>query len=252
MKVRDIQKSHQFRESVKKWGEPIGRHRIFIAQPLSSAKEKYISLHGNEADKNRPDTSFTVDALYSIDKEIEQKRAEHEQLKSWIAERKALRHGLNNLGWSPSWINNKRNKTECELRVLAKLNQREHSEEKREKFVKPKRRARLTDEHVAMLPLINNPLPVGLAIIADYLQDNRLRLVDLFKKVDKNKDWKMTRQELAESMIKLDIPLNRGLLEELIITLDADNDDMLSYQELSRGIDVYYKDRRYEVFFKIF
>lgn len=238
MKVRDLQKSHDYRELVKKWGEPATRKRIHYAGS--------VRLRSSEKEYN---VEFKIEKVKERDKnktEIESFDKERNDLKSWVEKRKELRKQMNSLGLNSNWLANKSNKTDCEQRVYNRLNDskmREDSPEE-EEISKVSNKPRLSAAHVEMLPFLNSPLPIALAMIADYLQENRLRLLDLFKKVDKNKDWKMTKDELKYSLKQTGIPLTDMQLDELIYTVDIDNDDQISYKELARGIEVYHRDRR--------
>lgn len=237
MKVRDLQKSHDYRESVKKWGEPTTRKRIHYA---GSARLRYC--------EKEYDVKYKIEKVKEKDRnkaEIEFDK-ERNDLKSWVEKRKELRKQMNSLGLNSNWLANKSNKTDCEQRVYNRLNdskKRENSPEE-EEISKVSGKPRLSAAHIEMLPFLNSPLPIALAMIADYLQENRLRLLDLFKKVDKNKDWKMTKDELKISLKQTGIPLTDMQLDELIYTVDVDNDDQISYKELARGIEVYHRDRR--------
>jgi len=250
MKVRDIQKSHQFREAVSKWGEPNRRKRIFIAtQPDELANsDTRTNIHHSKSDE-LPVAEAVTDRLYTVDQHIQHKQSEYNNLKSWIDERKLLRKQMKNLGLTTTWLENKTPRTECEENVYNRMANTKRDEKEKCKDFMPRnfsRKPRLSAAHVDMLPFLNSPLPVALAIIADYLSDNRLRLIDLFKKGDKNKDWNMTRDELKKSLRGTRIPLTDAQLDELIITIDSNNDDQLSYKELARGIDAYHKDRRWQ------
>merc|ERR1712048_1225847 len=99
---------------------------------------------------------------------------------------------------------------------------------------------------VDYLPLLTTPLPIALAVIADYLQQKRLRLIDLFVNMDKDKNWNASKEEMKLALVATGIPLSDEQLEELILALDVDNDDELSYKELARGIEAYHKDRRWQ------
>ena len=44
-------------------------------------------------------------------------------------------------------------------------------------------------------PMIKRPSPVAIQIIEKFLLEKKLRLIDLFQSADKNKDWKVTREE---------------------------------------------------------
>ena len=239
MKVRDLQKSHDYRESVRKWGEPTTRKRIHYA---GSARLRYC--------EKEYDFKCKVEEVKEKGRhkaEIESFDKERDDLKSWVKKRKELRKQMNSLGLNSNWLANKSNKTDCEQRVYNRLNDSKKREEspEEEEISKVSDKPRLSAAHVEMLPFLNSPLPIALAMIADYLQENRLRLLDLFKKVDKNKDWKMTKDELKISLKQTRIPLTDMQLDELIFTVDVDNDDQISYKELARGIELYHRDRRY-------
>ena len=192
-----------------------------------------------------------VQAKDDLDEEIERIRSEREVTRKWIEERKSQRKDLNALGLTSSWMENKSSKTECEKRVIERMERDsvktidEAAERERRAFLKAKqRKRRLSSVHVDLLPFVKSPLPIALAMIADYLAEKRLRLIDLFAKVDKNKDWKMTREELKTAFKRIKIPLSDLELDHLIFTLDVNNDNELSYKEVVQGIDAYHKDRR--------
>lgn len=243
MKVRDIQKSHEFREAVKIWGDPFSRRRIFIAPPMHTAKEKDIDLsilrNMKAVEENDQNT------VCIVEKDIDLYRKERDDFKTWIAERKTLRHDINTMGFNSSWYHGKPNKTESEIRVYEQVKKPADNDFKTEDRTSHEKR-RISSGHIHMLPLLNNPLPIALAIIADYIQKQRIRLVDLFSNVDKNKDWMVSRDELRNALKYANLPLTDAQLDELILVLDVDSDGLINYQELSKAIEAYYKDRRWQ------
>lgn len=109
--------------------------------------------------------------------------------------------GLNSLSLTKSMLKNKPNKTECEDRVLAKMIEKT----RRERFLQREIPTihsvpTFSNSHVVSLTSLENPLPIALAIIADYLHEKRMRLLDLFSKADRNKDWLTTREELGKAL----------------------------------------------------
>ena len=178
-------------------------------------------------------------------------RPKRQQIRDWVEARKIQQEDINKLGLNASWMMNKSQKTECENRVYDRMmnNKRDgqsHSEIENKALLLAKRKnRRLSPAHVDYLSYVTRPLPIALALIADYLADHRLRLIDLFSDVDKNKDWRMTRDELKIAFQRINIPLSEGQLEHLIFALDADNDAELSYREVARGIENYHRDRRF-------
>ena len=88
-------------------------------------------------------------------------------------------------------------------------------------------------------------MPVALSIIAEYCRNNKLRLVDLYSQIDKDKNWHLSRQELRKLVRENEIPLTDAQLEELIIVLDRNDNDQLEYKELAQGVEAFRIDSRY-------
>ena len=52
---------------------------------------------------------------------------------------------------------------------------------------------------------------MAIQIIEKFLHENKLRLIDLFRSVDKDKDWKVSRDEFRTAILKVSLvafPLN--------------------------------------------
>ena len=93
------------------------------------------------------------------------------------------------------------------------------------------------------VPTIHHPSPAALAVIQEYLEHKRLRLLDLFAQADKDKNWAVSRQEFRNIIRSWKIPLTEADLEDLIIALDRDNSDALDYRELAVGRQSYLEER---------
>lgn len=93
------------------------------------------------------------------------------------------------------------------------------------------------------MPTIHHPSPAALAVIQEYLEHKRLRLLDLFAQADKDKNWAVSRQEFRNIIRSWKIPLTEADLEDLIIVLDRDNSDALDYRELAVGRQSYLEER---------
>ena len=124
--------------------------------------------------------------------------------------------GLNSLCLTERILKNKPDKTLCETRVLNTFKTREERKNKKAPELRVASPTN-TPANVGPLPELDTPLPIALAIIADHLQQKRLRLVDLFCRSDRNKDWLTTRDELKASLkggySKLLPPTNPRILE---------------------------------------
>ena len=93
------------------------------------------------------------------------------------------------------------------------------------------------------VPTIHHPSPAALAVIQEYLEYKRLRLLDMFAQADKDKNWAVSRQEFRNIIRSWKIPLNEADLEDLIIALDRDDSDALDYRELAVGRQSYLEER---------
>jgi Ca2+-binding EF-hand superfamily protein len=94
------------------------------------------------------------------------------------------------------------------------------------------------------LPAINQPLPVALAAINEYLTKKRLRFYDLFVQADRDKDWKVTADEFKNAIKRIGIPVKDAEIDQFLLTLDDNNDDVLEYKELAHGRDLFILNER--------
>ena len=106
-----------------------------------------------------------------------------------------------------------------------------------------------TEEEEAMsgqdrgVPTIRQPAPAALAMIQEYLDKKKLRLLDLFAQADKDKNWVVSREEFRNIIRSSRIPLTEADLEDLIQALDKDDNDSLDYRELALGRQAFLDER---------
>eukprot|EP00056_Hartaetosiga_gracilis_P012465 m.199036 g.199036 ORF g.199036 m.199036 type:complete len:164 (-) comp13693_c1_seq3:1971-2462(-) len=79
----------------------------------------------------------------------------------------------------------------------------------------------------SMYPTLNDPM----AILDSYCIQNKLRLVDLFFQIDKDRSGKISVDELVGSIEELGLPINGIQAEELVFRMDLDGDGEVDYQE---------------------
>ena len=70
-----------------------------------------------------------------------------------------------------------------------------------------------------------------LQILLRYLEENRLRMVDLFNMWDKDKSYSLTREEFRKGVEGSGIPFTKSQLNLLVQWLDDDNSDSIEYNE---------------------
>lgn len=64
-------------------------------------------------------------------------------------------------------------------------------------------------------PMVNRPSPLAIGIIEHFLHEKKMRLLDLFASVDKDKNWRLTRDEFRLALQKVSI--NRACNLSVII-----------------------------------
>ena len=92
--------------------------------------------------------------------------------------------------------------------------------------------------------MIHQPLPVALSIINEYLAKKRLRFYDLFVQADRDKDWKVSRNEFKDVMKRTGIPLKDAEIDQFVQALDENHNDELEYKELAHGRDMFILNSR--------
>eukprot|EP00794_Sanderia_malayensis_P006196 gene6196-6911_t len=262
-KKRDLLANKAYRDSVKKWGEPeIPRKRVIIAPLMAGAVAKNVNLRNMERNDKGLDQLSTP--IINADKLFKQMQLEtntagkselandYSEYKSWLEKQKKLRADLNGFGLDAKWLEKKTHRSVLEDRVLKRMQEKPEnldgessSEEEQEAHVIATPPP-LTKAQMKLLPLLKQPLPMAMSIIAEYCHNNKLRLLDLFTEVDKDKDWSISRDELCKLVRYHEIPLSDAHLEEMIIALDVDNNDQLEYRELAHGVEVYRVDQRWK------
>lgn len=61
-------------------------------------------------------------------------------------------------------------------------------------------------------------------VLEEYVEDNQLRMVDLFFEMDKDRSGTVTREEVEHAIDALDLDLNEEQTEELMDRMDLDGD----------------------------
>ncbi|KAL5015165.1 hypothetical protein ScPMuIL_009435 [Solemya velum] len=247
-KERDIAHVKHYKAAVKIFGGPLSRKRLIIAPPMETPLKHRLGMYHDR--KSPPVPPILNSALQPqlppqkpVPKEkiLEAQEIEREEsYHKWMRERKQFRDNLENMGLNKEWLQSKPNKTEMEKRVLKKLVRVKMMREQTPEIEINEEE----EEEPILVPKVKVPAPDGIKIIERHLRRYHLRLLDLFKQSDKNKDWGISREEFRNIIRLNKIPMSEEIMEDLILTLDADFNDRLDYQELSRGMERWKKERR--------
>ena len=83
--------------------------------------------------------------------------------------------------------------------------------------------------------------------IEQFLEDNKWRLVDLFKGLDKDKDWKIYKSDFLREFKRGKLDTNEIMTDELVFALGTTKRNRLKYSSLFKGRVNYKLDKRNEM-----
>lgn len=201
---RDMAHVKHYKAAVKIFGGPLSRKRVIQAPPMETPmkhrlgmylnrKEPYPSLQLCSEIKPKEQTiDDDAEALAAGKKAVE----EEESYKKWINERQKFRHDLDNMGLNQEWLRRKANKTELEKRVYRKM-----IEESKPKPPTPEPIIeKIAEAMISVVPSVKIPSPLGVRMLEQHLRKNQIRLIDLFVMVDRDKNWRLSREEFRKAI----------------------------------------------------
>jgi hypothetical protein len=100
--------------------------------------------------------------------------------------RKVLRHDLDQLDLNVKYLERKKSLNEIEKKLLRSMKLVDRAMQ-----TEPIKLPAKQSFSRSVTPKIIFPTPIAMAKIEAFLDENKLRLIDLFKDLDKNKDWKV-------------------------------------------------------------
>ncbi|XP_066450788.1 EF-hand calcium-binding domain-containing protein 12 isoform X2 [Eleutherodactylus coqui] len=244
-KQRDLAQTHFFRVACKTFGPPKSRIRRIIAPPMEKleSETKDIGKETSAASRNilRSQGEWT--------RRIEEPGPTGRSVSDWILERKNLRAQLDSIGDVEKWLQGKPELTDLERRVRNKMvEKRSESQMARENTqdMDEERRESKSAQRRIITPIIRQPSPEALAILEYYLQQRRLRLVDLYNQTDKSKKKEISSQDLKSVRKEAKIPISDLQFDDLVISLGSKHPNHINYKELSVGRHSWWKKTRHE------
>lgn len=202
-KQRDLAHVKHYKAAVKIFGGPLSRKRVMIAPPMETPLKHRLGLY--QGRKSPPLSPPVLNANLKEQIPIEPKPSEEEMIadretkkeedyKNWMKDRQKFRNDLENMGLSEHWLNQKPSMTALEKRVLVRMI-KERTPHYEPPPVVPETP---TEALIHDVPNVKIPAPLGIRILEEHLRKNKMRLLDLFVATDKDKDWKITRDEFRK------------------------------------------------------
>ncbi|KAJ8301596.1 hypothetical protein KUTeg_020583, partial [Tegillarca granosa] len=223
--------------------EFVSRKRIINAPPMETLAKHKTGVYLNKVEyppaprtcvevKEQTDTNEKQDKSFSqsADRDSEDISERERKYKNWLQERQKFRSDLDDVALNTQWLKRKPDKTEIEKRVLGRMiaadtESRISSAITESTDISVSTRESPTSfERFRTKSPLDVTSPWGIRILERHLRKNKMRLIDLFKCVDKDKNWKLSREEFKASLQKTKITMSDALIEDLITSLDVDCD----------------------------
>ncbi|XP_035676401.1 leucine-rich repeat-containing protein 74A-like [Branchiostoma floridae] len=90
------------------------------------------------------------------------------------------------------------------------------------------------------------PPPSAMSILDTFVQENRMRMIDMFRQFDKDQSGDITAEEFKAGLKELGLAVDEDQLDEMITQLDTDKNGRIDYQELMTGRVIFRTEQRYK------
>ncbi|XP_051011600.1 EF-hand calcium-binding domain-containing protein 12 [Acomys russatus] len=139
---------------------------------------------------------------------------------AWLSQKAQLRRQLETFGDVRTWLENKAAITPSEAKVLLRVQQEQNAPKDtlisvRTPKVEPRRTIRQP------IPQLRLPKPSILSHLFAYLRSQKIKVLEVFNKVDLGEKQRITREEFIMAMKAIGVPLTNQELEDVIIYLGS-------------------------------
>lgn len=90
------------------------------------------------------------------------------------------------------------------------------------------------------------PPPSGMDVLVQFIQDNRMRLTDLFFQWDKDKSGDISKEEFLRGLLETGLKMDKFQLVNLIDQIDKNNDGLIDFSEITAGRKLVVSERRFQ------
>ncbi|XP_076972600.1 EF-hand calcium-binding domain-containing protein 12 isoform X2 [Tamandua tetradactyla] len=144
-----------------------------------------------------------------------------EDMKTWLSQRLKLRRELESFGNLERWLNNKPTFTPSEANVLNRIH-KEHmaqSEALLNSTRVTKKKASRTSRLI--VPQLRLPKPPTLSAMYDHLHSRKIKILEMFNKVDPGENQRVSREEFIMALRAVGVPLTKQEVEDIVIYLSS-------------------------------
>ncbi|XP_006631239.3 EF-hand calcium-binding domain-containing protein 12 isoform X2 [Lepisosteus oculatus] len=253
VRQRDLFQTYFFKVAARTFGPPKSRERVIIAPPMPTA-DRDLQLTSDPAPpgpavgQRRPRRAPPA-PLAGADPAPQEPESGPpaprdeavRELQGWMAQRKEFRRQLDSMGDVRKWVRSKPVVSELEASVGERGEARPRSEQgdARKPPVKPgvgpPQPKKPPRKHAAPPPVIRRPSPQAVSALQRYLHAHRLRLTELFLRLDRRRTGRVSRGDFRTVFEQEGIPVDEAQLDDLLVALSSGDVDTVSYRELVGG-----------------
>ncbi|CAH7180691.1 EF-hand calcium-binding domain-containing protein 12 [Phodopus roborovskii] len=140
--------------------------------------------------------------------------------KVWLSQRAKLRRQLESFGDVKTWLENKPDITPSEAKVLLMI--RQEKKAPKDTFTSTRTTKAKAPRPIRQpLPQLRLPKPSILADLYSYLRSRKIKILDVFSKVERGENQRITREEFIMALKTIGVPLKNQELEDIIIYLGS-------------------------------
>ncbi|XP_057636549.1 EF-hand calcium-binding domain-containing protein 12 [Chionomys nivalis] len=204
--------AHCFRQLKEKdFHLPQSRRRIII---VPGTKDQ-VPVHTARPPQAPPPPIPSFKAL-----DIEDIQAPPVDRKVWLSQRARLRKQLESFGDVKTWLENKPNITPSEAKVLLMIRHEQKASE--DTFISIRRPKGKVPKPVRQpIPQLRLPKPSILADLYAYLRTRKIKILEVFSKVERGENQRISREEFIMALKAIRVPLKNQELEDIVIYLGS-------------------------------
>nr|XP_001490407.1 EF-hand calcium-binding domain-containing protein 12 isoform X1 [Equus caballus] len=183
---------------------------------ILSQKEDSLPVHPMPPPEAPPQPISSFKPL-----EAEDLREQPEDTKTWLSRRLKLRQDLESFGNTERCLQNKPSLTPSEAKVLQMI-QKEHEAQSmahvtttkatKKKSLRPRRR---------QVPQLQLPRPSALLALYSYLHSRKIKILEMFNKVDRGENPMVSREEFIVALKAVGVPLTHQEVEDVVVYLSS-------------------------------
>ncbi|XP_036123355.1 EF-hand calcium-binding domain-containing protein 12 [Molossus molossus] len=144
-----------------------------------------------------------------------------EDSRTWLSRRLKFRQELESIGNIDRWLRNKSSHTPSEAKVLHML-RKEHEDQLMVHLTTTRATSKKNLRPIHQpVPQLQLPKPSALLALYTYLRSHKIKILELFNKIDCSKNHRISREKFIMALKMVRVPLGNQEIEDIVIYLSS-------------------------------